>query len=101
MKIKNLVFPLLSCLCLQATAQENIVDRLNKTLGVLLPAEYEAIVREFVNTNKTLKKQLAADFTEQYIIKEMKNHLGYRQAEQATLRLVRHRLQLQTRLLQR
>lgn len=35
----------------QTLAQENIIDRLDKSLGVKLPAEYDAKVREFTKTN--------------------------------------------------
>ena len=69
--IKKLALLLFVCFCLTAQGQENIVDRLNKTLGVRLPAEYEVKVKNFVNTNNVMKDEDAAAFTEQYITKEM------------------------------
>ena len=69
--IKKLALLLFVCLCLTAQGQENIVDRLNKTLGVRLPAEYEVKVKTFVDTNTVMKDEDAAAFTEQYIVKEM------------------------------
>ena len=69
--IKKLALLLFVCFCLTAHGQENIVDRLNKTLGVRLPAEYEVKVKNFVNTNNVMKDEDAAAFTEQYIVKEM------------------------------
>ena len=78
MKIKTLVFALLSCLCLQATAQEDIIDRLNKTLSVRLPAEYEAKVRSTARSNETMRKALKVGgrFTEEFIIKQMSTSWG-------------------------
>lgn len=78
MKIKTLVFALLSCLCLQAMAQEDIIDRLNKTLGVHLPAEYEAKVRNTARSNETMRKglKLGGRFTEEFIIKQMSTSWG-------------------------
>ena len=69
--IKKLALLLFVCFCLTAQGQENIVDRLNKTLGVRLPAEYEVKVKNFVNTNNVMKDEDAVSFTEQYIVKEM------------------------------
>ena len=69
--IKKLALLLFVCFCLTAQGQENIVDRLNKTLGVRLPAEYEVRVKTFVDTNSVMKDEDAAAFTEQYITKEM------------------------------
>ena len=69
--IKKLALLLFVCFCLTAQGQENIVDRLNKTLGVRLPAEYEVMVRNFVDTNYVMKDEDAAAFTEQYSVKEM------------------------------
>lgn len=69
--IKKLALLLFVCLCLTAQGQENIVDRLNKTLGVRLPAEYEVMVKTFVDTNKVMKDRGTAAFTEQFIAKEM------------------------------
>ena len=54
-----------------AQAQDNLVDRVSRAVGVRLPDGYEAKVKEFVNTNKVLKDEDAADFTVQFIAKEM------------------------------
>lgn len=53
-------------------AQENIVDRLDKSLGVKLPAEYEAKVRELIKNNNVFKVIGADDFTAQFIENQMK-----------------------------
>ena len=54
-----------------AQAQDNLVDRVSRAVGVRLPDGYEAKVKEFANTNKVLKDEDAADFTVQFIAKEM------------------------------
>ena len=54
-----------------AQAQDNLLDRVSRAVGVRLPDGYEAKVKEFVNTNKVLKDEDAADFTVQFIAKEM------------------------------
>ena len=42
---------------LPALAQGDIVDRLDKALGVTLPNEYKSKVKEFVKTNKVISVQ--------------------------------------------
>ena len=61
---------------LPALAQGDIVDRLDKALGVTLPSEYKNKVKEFVKTNKVLKDEDAATFTQQFIEEEMKTDWG-------------------------
>ena len=51
---------------------EDIVDRLDKALGVTLPDGYRQKVKDFVHTNNVLKDEGTAQFTEQFILEEMK-----------------------------
>ena len=53
-------------------AQETIIGRLDKSLGVKLPAAYEAKVRELIKNNDVFKVRGADDFTAQFIENEMK-----------------------------
>ena len=56
-------------------AQENIVDRLDKELGITLPKEYQNVVKVFVDTSQVLKYDKysdAADFTANFIKHKMK-----------------------------
>ena len=53
-------------------AQENIIDRLDKSLGVKLPAEYEAKVRDLLKNNNVFKVKGADDCTAQFIENQMK-----------------------------
>ena len=48
-------------------AQENIIDRLDKSLGVKLPAEYEAKVRNLLKNSNVYKVKGADDCTAQFI----------------------------------
>lgn len=72
---KHLTFILFVCLCafpsVYAQNQSDIVDRLNKALGVTLPSDYQQQVKTFVQTNTVLKNQGRADFTENFIKDEM------------------------------
>lgn len=60
----------------QTLAQENIIDRLDKSLGVKLPAEYDAKVREFTKTNKIMKDEGSNHFIEQFIGEQMETDWG-------------------------
>ena len=73
MKIKTILLLLALCLTMGANAQtnEDVVDRVSRAVGVRLPDGYEAKVKEFVDTNKVLKDEDAANFTEQFIAEEM------------------------------
>ena len=51
---------------------EDIVDRLDKALGVTLPDGYRQKVKDFAATNTVMKDKDAAQFTEQFILEEMK-----------------------------
>ena len=53
-------------------AQENIIDRLDKSLGVKLPAEYEAKVRDLLKNSNVFKVKGADDCTAQFIENQMK-----------------------------
>ena len=72
---KHLTLILFVCLCafpsVYAQNQSDIVDRLNKALGVTLPGDYQQKVKTFVQTNTVLKDQGTADFTENFIKEEM------------------------------
>ena len=72
---KHLTFILFVCLCaipsVYAQSQGDIVDKLDKALGVSLPGDYQQQVKTFVQTNTVLKNQGRADFTENFIKDEM------------------------------
>lgn len=72
---KHLTFILFVCLCaipsVYAQSQGDIVDKLDKALGVSLPGDYQQKVKTFVQTNTVLKDQGRADFTENFIKEEM------------------------------
>ena len=72
---KHLTFILFVCLftisSVYAQSQGDIVDRLDKALGVSLPGDYQQKVKTFVQTNTVLKDQGTADFTENFIKEEM------------------------------
>ena len=57
-------------------AQENIVDRLDKTLGVKLPSDYETKTNEFTTTNVVMKDEGVSKLTEQFIVEQMKDNWG-------------------------
>ena len=68
-------------------AQETIFDRLDKKLGVKLPNEYQTKVREWIDTcgwiveskdNNTIRdiKKRMQNFTEQFIVEQMKEDWG-------------------------
>lgn len=72
---KQLTLILFVCLfafpSVYAQNQSDIVDHLDKALGVTLPGDYRQKVKTFVQTNKVLKDQGTADFTENFIKEEM------------------------------
>lgn len=67
-----ILLPLMACP--QSQSQDNLVDRVSRAVGVRLPDGYEAKVKEF--TNKVLKDEDAADFTEKWIAGQMKTSWG-------------------------
>lgn len=61
---------------LPACAQEDIVDRLDKALGVTLPSEYRSKVKEFVVNDTIMRTRSATQYTEEFIKDEMKKDWG-------------------------
>ena len=61
---------------LPSHAQEDIVDRLDKALGVALPGEYQSKLKAFVQSNRVFKDDDASALTEQFIKDEMKKDWG-------------------------
>ncbi len=59
-----------------AQTNGDVVDRLNKTLGVRLPSEFEAKVKEFAANDTIMRTRSATAFTEQFIIEQFKNDWG-------------------------
>ena len=59
-----------------AFAQEDIVDRLDKALGVTLPSEYQSKLKTFVQSSLVFKDKDASELTEQFIKDEMKKDWG-------------------------
>ena len=66
---------------LPAFAQEDIVNRLDKALGVTLPSEYKSKVKAFVQGSKVLEGDEAI-FTEQFITQQMKEDWGINKQNQ-------------------
>ena len=56
----------------QAQNTSDIVDRLNTSLGVQLPSQYQTTVKKFVKNSKILSDKDAQTFTEQFIKDQMK-----------------------------
>ena len=76
--MKKIILVIFTLVSLSAFAQTNgdIVDRLNATLGVRLPAEFEAKVKEFAANDTIMRTRSATAFTEQFIIEQFKNDWG-------------------------
>ena len=60
----------------QAQQQEDIVDRLNASLGVFLPNQYQTTVKNFVMNSKILSDKDAQAFTELFIKEQMNTNWG-------------------------
>ena len=73
---RTIAFALLTALSLQAQGQGDLVDRLDKALGVSLPTEYKKTVIVFVDTNYAFREKDDRDFIENYIIEKMKDNWG-------------------------
>ena len=58
-----------------AQAQDNLVDRVSRAVGVRLPDGYEAKVKEFVAKSKVLEG-IGGEFTEMWIAGQMKTSWG-------------------------
>ena len=76
--MKKIILVIFTLVSLSAFAQTNgdIVDRLNAKLGVRLPAEFEAKVKEFAANDTIMRTRSATAFTEQFIIEQFKNDWG-------------------------
>jgi hypothetical protein len=59
----------------QAQSQKDIIGRLDATLGMSLPSEYQAKFRDFVKTNKVMCDAGSNAFIEKFIIDQMKANL--------------------------
>ena len=59
-----------------AQAQDNLVDRVSRAVGVRLPDGYESKVKEFVAKSELFKRENAEAFTEQWIAGQMKTSWG-------------------------
>ena len=75
--LHSVLLTLAFCLpVLPAFAQEDIVDRLDKALGVTLPSEYQSKLKTFVQSSLVFKDKDASELTEQFIKEEMKKDWG-------------------------
>ena len=61
---------------------KDIVDRLNTSLGVSLPSQYQTTVKNFVKNSKILSDKDAQTFTEQFIKEQMKTSWGINKQNQ-------------------
>ncbi len=64
-------------------AQENLVDRLNKALNLKLPDNYDAEARKFIEKYKKIcQDEDVIDYTEKFIVEQMKEDLGLNKQDQ-------------------
>ena len=79
-RIYSLLFVALATLFLipsvSAQSQKDIIDRLDVSLGVSLPNEYQAKFRDFAKTNIAMCDEGSNAFIEKFIIDQMKNNLN-------------------------
>ena len=61
---------------------KDIVDRLNTSLGVSLPSQYQTTVKNFLKNSKILSDKDAQTFTEQFIKDQMKTSWGINKQNQ-------------------
>lgn len=66
----------------QMLAQENLVDRLNKVLNLKLPDNYDAEAREFIEKYRICQDKNVIDYTEKFIVEQMKVDLGINKQDQ-------------------
>ena len=66
----------------QAQNTKDIVDRLNTSLGISLPSQYQTTVKNFVKNSKILSDKDAQTFTEQFIKDQMKTSWGINKQNQ-------------------
>ena len=78
--MRRLTLILFVCFCMlssvYAQRQDDIVDRLNKALGVALPAEYEQIIKDFAANDTIMKTKSATEYTEEFIKEQMRADWG-------------------------
>ena len=55
---------------------QDLVDRVSQAVGVELPSEYKQKVKDYADTSNVMKDKGAAQFTEQFILEEMKKDWG-------------------------
>ena len=60
----------------------DIVDRLNTSLGVSLPSQYQTTVKNFLATHAKMQKKIRPRFTEQFIKDQMKTNWGINKQNQ-------------------
>lgn len=84
--LRRMAVIIIACICsLQPTQAQNtsdIVDRLNASLGVQLPSQYQTTVKNFVKYSKILSDKDAQTFTEQFIKDQMKTDWGINKQNQ-------------------
>lgn len=68
---KSILF-LMMLLAATTVSAQDLVDRVSQAVGVELPSEYKQKVKDFVATNIVMKDEDGAQFTEQFILEEMK-----------------------------
>ncbi|MBO4820370.1 MAG: hypothetical protein J5548_02775 [Prevotella sp.] len=66
----------------QMLAQENLVDRLNKALNLKLPDNYYAEARKFIEKYKICQSKNVIDYTEKFIVEQMKEDMGINKQDQ-------------------
>ena len=80
-KIFLVIFTFISLSTFSQTSGD-IVDRLNASLGVRLPVQFEAKVKEFAANDTIMRTRSATAFTEQFIIEQFKNDWGINRQNQ-------------------
>ena len=66
----------------QAQNTKDLVDRLNTSLGVSLPTQYQTTVKNFIKNSKILSDKDAQTFTEKFIKDQMKSNWGINKQNQ-------------------
>ena len=79
---RTIAFALLAVLSLQAQGQGDLVDRLDKALGVSLPTEYKTMVRNNTKVQEIMNNEVGAEFTEEFIRREMHTSWGINRQNQ-------------------
>ena len=55
------------------TQETDIISNIQKRTGVSLPTVYNQKLKTFITTNKIMKDKGSAQFTEDYIVKQMQS----------------------------